>query len=34
MDMSELLSDHMGVLENEDHPKSAKPKQHNVTEWA
>ena len=37
IDMSELLSDHMGVLDNEDHPKSTKPKRRNVTnivEWA
>ena len=37
VDMSELLSDHLGVLENEDHEKSSKPKQRNVTnilEWA
>ena len=35
--MSELLSDHMGVLNNEDQPKSTKPKRHNVTnilKWA
>ena len=37
VDMAELLSDHMRVLENEDHPKSAKSRRHNVTsilEWA
>ena len=37
VDMSELLSDHLGVLENEDQQKSSKPKRHNVTnilEWA
>ena len=37
VDMSELLCDHMGALENEDHQKSVKPKRCNVTnvlEWA
>ena len=31
VDMSKLLGDHMGVLDNEDHPKSTKPKCRNVT---
>ena len=37
VDMSELLSDYLGVLENEDQQKSSKPKHRNVTnilEWA
>ena len=37
IDMSELLSDHMGVLNNEDSPRPTKTKRHNVTnilEWA
>jgi len=37
IDMSKLLSDHMGVLNSEENPRSSKPKWRNVTnvlEWA